>query len=77
MGSLHPLLNTNATEEAPLKAVEATVSPLEPPCALCGAKISGQGLRYQLVPPQSALQTITVCHTCRRAALGEGYRPAV
>ena len=77
MGSLHPLLNTNATEEAPLKAVEATVSPLEPRCALCGAKLGGHSLRHQLVPPQSAQQTITACHVCSRAALGEGYRPVV
>jgi hypothetical protein len=77
MGSLHPLLNTNTTGPAPEKLVEATVTSLEPRCALCGAKLVGQHMSHQLVPPQSADHSITVCHVCNKAALGEGYRPAV
>lgn len=76
MGQLHPLLRTDTAADAPVKATEATVSKLEPRCALCGAKLTAHSLRHQLVPPQSA-HPITVCHTCQRAALGEGYRPAV
>jgi predicted RNA-binding Zn-ribbon protein involved in translation (DUF1610 family) len=77
MGQLHPLPKTTTQEEAPLKTADATVSSIEPRCALCGAKLTGRALRHKLVPPQSAHQTITVCHTCNKAALGEGYRPAV
>jgi hypothetical protein len=45
-------------------------------CALCGASLVGQQERYRLVSPLVSMGTVTVCRTCRRAALGEGYRPA-
>ena len=45
-------------------------------CGLCGAKLSYRALRYHVVSPQACDATLTVCHTCRMAALGEGYRPA-
>jgi hypothetical protein len=81
MGQLHPLPKTTTHEEAPFKTADttlsdATVSSIEPRCALCGAKLTGHALRHQLVPPQSSHKTITACHTCNKAALGEGYRPA-
>jgi predicted RNA-binding Zn-ribbon protein involved in translation (DUF1610 family) len=44
-------------------------------CALCGAKLTARALRYHVVSPQCC-DMITVCHTCQKAALGEGYRPA-
>jgi hypothetical protein len=44
-------------------------------CALCGASIPGGGLQYRMIPPQSSRAAMTVCHLCRKAALGEGYRP--
>jgi hypothetical protein len=78
MGDVHPLRQTTAPEETPpLKIADATVSPIETRCALCGKKLGSRALRHQLVPPQSSRKTITVCHTCNKAALGEGYRPAV
>ncbi len=78
MGQLHPLPRSETASEAPapIKTPDATVSKLEGRCALCGAKLSAHTLRHKLVPPQSAHQSITVCHTCHKAALGEGYRPA-
>lgn len=45
-------------------------------CALCGVKLASGVLRCQVVPPRSCDAPITVCYLCRRAALGEGYRPA-
>jgi len=76
MGQVHPL-------EAPQ---EADTSPMQPPatvrsidsahCALCGAKLSARALRYHVISPQCCDAAITVCHTCRKAAIGEGYRPA-
>jgi len=45
-------------------------------CALCGARLEEGARRYVVVSPQSAERTLTVCHTCRNAALTEGYRPA-
>ena len=78
MGQLHPLPKTTTHEETPpLQVTEASVSSIEPVCGLCGKRLGGRALRYQLVPPQAAHQPITVCHTCRKAALGEGYRPAI
>ncbi len=45
-------------------------------CALCGTKLATDALRYRMVTPQSTDSVITVCRTCRKASLGEGYRPA-
>jgi hypothetical protein len=78
MGNVHPLPETTNPDAAlPLQAGPATVSRMEVRCALCGATLNGRSLRHHLVPPQAARKTITVCHTCNKAALGEGYRPAV
>jgi hypothetical protein len=76
MGQLHPLPKSNDQDQPPTKMADATVIKLEPRCALCGAKLSDHAMRHQLVPPQSTHQSITVCRTCHRAALGEGYRPS-
>ena len=77
MADVHPLPQTTPQEEAPpLNASDATVSRIDLRCALCGKKLGGRALRHQLVPPQSSRKTITVCHTCSSAALGEGYRLA-
>ena len=77
MVQVHPLPTTptrdaasKAKPGAPVKFIE-TAS-----CGLCGAKLSSRALRYQMVSPLSTRAPITVCHTCHRAALGEGYRPA-
>jgi hypothetical protein len=45
-------------------------------CALCGTHLEEGGQRFSVVSPQSVDRPLTVCHTCRNAALSEGYRPA-
>lgn len=45
-------------------------------CGLCGMTLKFGKLRYLMVSPQSPETTLMVCHTCHRAALGEGYRLA-
>ena len=45
-------------------------------CALCGARLAEGAQRFVVVSPQSVDRALTVCHTCRNAALSEGYRPA-
>jgi len=78
MGQVHPLPSRSDGHPAPVvvSLPAAQVRPLESAhCALCGARLGARALRYHLVSPHEA-ETITVCHTCHRAALGEGYRPA-
>ena len=45
-------------------------------CELCGAQLPEPSLRFELVSPRRRATPIVACHTCRNAALGEGYRPA-
>ena len=45
-------------------------------CALCGTSLVGRRRRYRLVSPYDSMGKVTVCWVCRKAALGEGYRPA-
>jgi hypothetical protein len=55
----------------------ASVTPLEEVrCALCGASLVGKRERFKVVSPLVSMGRVTVCRTCRRAALSEGYRPA-
>jgi hypothetical protein len=76
MGQVHPLPTQPDGPGAPLTNPPATVRSIDSAhCALCGAKLSAKSLRYHVVSPQ-ACEMITVCHTCHKAALGEGYRPA-
>jgi hypothetical protein len=46
-------------------------------CSLCGSPLGADRRRFSLVSPIGGGKRITVCSTCHRAALGEGYRPAV
>jgi hypothetical protein len=46
-------------------------------CSLCGLPLRGDQRRFSLVSPIGGGERVTVCSTCHRAALGEGYRPAV
>jgi hypothetical protein len=46
-------------------------------CSLCGLPIRRDELRFSLVSPIRGGERVTVCSVCHRAALGEGYRPAV
>jgi hypothetical protein len=76
MGQVHPLPKDDHAEASQLGS-EATVHQIaDARCGLCGAAISAHSLRYHVVSPQSCDATVTVCHLCHRAALGEGYRPA-
>ncbi len=77
MRQVHPMPTQTHSGHAPVPAPPSTVRSLDSAhCGLCGAKLSTRTLRYHVVSPQCCDAPITVCHTCRNAALGEGYRPA-
>ena len=78
MGQVHPMPNQSEDRAAPAAdKPPATVRSIDSAhCGLCGAKLSARALRYHVVSPQCCDTMITVCHMCRKAALGEGYRPA-
>lgn len=77
MGQVHPLPASTTADGMPAMQSSATVRSIDSAhCGLCGAKLSARSLRYHVVSPQACESTLTVCHTCRKAALGEGYRPA-
>jgi hypothetical protein len=76
MGQVHPLPQSSSTDARALKQSGTVQSIDSAQCGLCGAKLSARALRHHVVSPLSCYTTITVCHTCQRAALGEGYRPA-
>ncbi len=76
MGQVHPMPTQSEGRDAAVTEPPAAVRSVESVrCGLCGAKLSARSLRYHVVSPQSC-DMMTVCHTCRKAALGEGYRPA-
>jgi hypothetical protein len=76
MGQVHPLPTRSDGQGVPATRPPATVRSIDSAhCALCGAKLSARSLRYRVVSPQSC-DLVTVCRTCHKAALGEGYRPA-
>lgn len=76
MAQLHSL-PTPADSAEPSPAAGASVVAMEPArCSLCGASLKGNRLKYHMISPRSAGVTVTVCPTCRRAAISEGYRPA-
>lgn len=76
MGQVHRLPTQSDEHPATMPDHPATVRALESArCALCGRTLSARALHYRVVSPQKC-EMMTVCYTCRRAALGEGYRPA-
>ena len=76
MGQVHPLPSQSDGCDAAVTNPPATVRSIDSAhCGLCGAQLSARALRYHVVSPQRC-EMMTVCHTCRRAALGSGYRPA-
>ncbi len=77
MGQVHPLPRQPVGRSTPVFAVPvAEVRAIGGVyCALCRTRFGARSLRYHLVSPQQG-KTITVCHMCHKAALGEGYRPA-
>ncbi len=75
MGDVYPLPTAEAPTRARSERSQAVVYSMEDlGCALCGFPISAGSLRYRVVSPYSAA-AVTVCHTCRTVAQGEGYRP--
>jgi hypothetical protein len=77
VGQVHQLPTAHSDEAMPAISANATVRSIDSAhCGLCGAKLNARALRYHVVSPQACDVTLTVCHTCRKAALGEGYRPA-
>lgn len=44
-------------------------------CSLCGRPLDGDARRFSLVSPIGSGERVTVCSTCHKAAVGEGYRP--
>jgi hypothetical protein len=78
MGELSFVPSEDPDKPSPTRTGEAATPTLidDVRCALCGASLVGKRKRYRLVSPLTSMGTVTVCWICRRAALGEGYRPA-
>jgi hypothetical protein len=76
MGQVHPLLKAPSTDAQPIQPTGTVRSIDSAQCGLCGVTLSARALRHHVVSPQSCDGVLTVCHTCHKAALGEGYRPA-
>ena len=77
MSQVHPMPTQTHSGDALVSAAPPTVHSVDSAhCGLCGARLSTRTLRYHVVSPQCCDAPITVCHICRNAALGEGYRPA-
>ena len=75
MGQLHPLLSP--ADEESVSVQTASVLTIESVrCGLCGTPLKGNMLKFHMVSPRYVGVTVTVCSTCHRAAIGEGYRPA-
>ena len=86
MGQVSPLPSSRHGAPADVAPVDVAPPVARPPatvrmitpvrCALCGTRLDEGAQRFTVISPQSADRTLTVCHTCRNAALSEGYRPA-
>ncbi len=81
MGQVSPLPSSRPAASSDVAPqVSRPVSPVRmiatTRCALCGARLEEGAERFMVVSPQSVDRPLTVCHTCRNAALTEGYRPA-
>ena len=75
-----PKLSLIATPAAGQPAPRMLPQPLGPEsreyalCDLCGEHLGVHSGHFHMVSPLTA-RHVSVCRTCRRAALGEGYRP--
>jgi len=65
-------LTPPAVFSAPLRAVAAAREYAH--CDLCGQPLGRDAGQFHMVSPLTA-RRVSVCRTCRRAALSEGYRP--
>jgi hypothetical protein len=74
MGQLQPMPSPPDGPAAP--GEPASVIAMEPlRCSLCGASLKGHRLKFRMVSPRASAP-VTLCNTCHKAALGEGYRLA-
>lgn len=82
MGDVYPLPSAPQPDEPSVHPAPAADQPGnvrfidDANCALCGVRLTASTLHYHVVSPQSCDTRIAVCYLCRKAALGEGYRPA-
>jgi hypothetical protein len=61
--------------KAPVRARPVTSASREyAVCDLCGGQLGRNAGHFHMVSPLTA-RHVSVCRTCRRAALSEGYRP--
>lgn len=70
---MHPVVDGEArvVVDHPARPISSIVR-----CELCGVQLPEPSLRFTLVSPRRRSTPLITCHTCRNAALGEGYRPA-
>jgi hypothetical protein len=71
-----PNPNAPAVQPAP-EAKPRAVGPVSREyarCDLCGEALGSHAGHFHMVSPLTA-RHVSVCRTCRRAALSEGYRP--
>ncbi len=63
-------------QPAPVRAIRPVPQPViaTAHCDLCGEPLSEHAGHFAMTSPLTA-RKVTVCRTCRRAALSEGYRP--
>lgn len=61
----------------PIRPTAPVVSLPNVRCALCGEPLPRRADRFAMISPLGvdAGRTVTVCRTCRRAAVGDGYLP--
>ena len=81
MAQIVPFPSPDGRPEEPArkKHLEVVAPPRTDPlsCSLCGLPFDHGERRFGLVSPIGGGRQGVVCSLCRRAALGEGYRPAV
>lgn len=76
MGDLQPLRTAGSPAPTPLQQPEDVVRSIDSTqCALCGATLTARTLRYHVLSPHRAAARLTLCLTCRKVTLGEGYWP--
>lgn len=75
MGQVHPIPARSDELDTSITRRPTVMRPVSVRCGLCGARLGVAELSYRLISPHGC-EMVTVCHTCRNAAIGEGYRPA-
>ncbi len=76
MGQIQPLHPSVSDDVVVAPGLEASPVASIVRCELCGTPLPDRAQRFALVSPRRRATPIVACHTCRNAALGEGYRPA-